>query len=68
MQTATTASIATLRNEMRRVTYGPMIPRLWHRMRQEWHYAADRAAARAVQSIQHPGVLEDYQMAMQRSR
>jgi hypothetical protein len=68
MQTTTTASIVALRSEMRRVTYGPLLPRLWHRARQEWLQAADRAAARAMQSIDHPGVQEDYQMAMLRRR
>jgi hypothetical protein len=64
MQATTTASIVALRSELRRVTYGPLLPRLWHRARQEWLQAADRAAARAMRSIDHPGVLEDYQIAM----
>ncbi|HEY1934396.1 MAG TPA: hypothetical protein VGG99_20500 [Acetobacteraceae bacterium] len=68
MHTATTASISALRSEMRRVTYGPLLPRLWHRARQEWLQAADRAVARAVLTIDHPGVREDYQMAMLRRR
>ena len=68
MQTAATGSIATLRHEMRRVAYGPMMPRLWHRMRHEWQCAADRAAARAVRSMEHPGVAAEYRMAADHRR
>ena len=68
MHTTTTASISSLRTEMRRVAYGPLMPRLWHRMCREWQYAADRSAARAVQSMDHQGVLDDYQMAALRRR
>lgn len=68
MQTATAASVNAIRHDMRRAAGSPLLPRLWHSMRQEWQQMADRRAARAVYLMDHAGVRADYQMAMRGRR
>ncbi len=68
MHTTSTASIVAPRSKLHRVTYAPLMPRLGAVMRHRWQCAVDRAAARAVRTIDHPGVAADYRMAVQSRR
>lgn len=68
MQTATTGSIVASRAKLCRVTDAPLLPRLWQLLRYQWQCAADRAAERAVRTVDHPGVAADYRMAVRARR
>jgi hypothetical protein len=68
MQTAATPSIAAPPTQLCHDTRAPLIPRLRQLMHHQWQCAMDRAAARAVRAIDHPGVAADYRMAVQDRR
>jgi hypothetical protein len=68
MQTAAAASLVASRSKLCRVTDAPLIQRLRQLLDHQWQYAVDRAAARAVGTIDHPGVAADYRMAIQDRR
>jgi hypothetical protein len=68
MHTAATASIIAARTKLRRATDAPLMPRLRQLVRYQWQCAVDRAAARAVRTIDHPGVAADYRMAVEDRR
>jgi hypothetical protein len=63
MPMSASMSIQTLRAGQRRLSHGPLVPRLWQAMRDEWQRRLDRAAAQSVRELGHEGVLEDYRMA-----
>ncbi len=63
MPMSASLSIQSLRADQRRLSHGPLMPRLWQTMRDEWQRRLDRATARAVRELGHEGVNEDYRMA-----
>jgi hypothetical protein len=63
MPVSASIAVQTLRTEQRRLSRGPMMPRLWQTMRDEWQRQMDRAIARSVHALDHAGVSEDYRMA-----
>lgn len=68
MQTTAAASIVASHTKLSPTTYAPLMQRLRHLVRHQWQGAVDRAAARAVRTIDHPGVAADYRMATQDRR
>jgi hypothetical protein len=63
MPVSASITIQSLRSEQRRLSDGPIMPRLWQAMRGEWQRRLDRAVAQSVQELGHTGVSEDYRMA-----
>ncbi len=47
MPTASPSSVDTIRAELRRVQYGPMLPRLWHGAMMRWQRASDQRTVRS---------------------
>jgi hypothetical protein len=68
MQPTAAASIVASHTKLSPVTYEPLMHRLRQLVRHQWQGAVDRAAARAVRTIDHPGVAADYRMAAQDRR
>jgi hypothetical protein len=63
MLVSASIAVQTLRAEQRRLSRGPMMPRLWEAMRSGWQRIQDRTTARWVLDLDHAGVSEDYRMA-----
>jgi hypothetical protein len=63
MQLAGMPTIESLRMAERQRRDAPAMHRLWHALSQEWQRMRDRAVARAVSRLDHPGVAEDYRAA-----
>jgi hypothetical protein len=63
MSATTFTAAQTLRAEQGSLSDRTMVPSLWRAVRGEWQRRQDRAAARNVHWLDHPGVSEDFRMA-----
>lgn len=63
MPNSASLAILPLRTAQRRVSPGPIMPRLWDTMRGEWQRMQDRTTAQSVHALDHAGVSEDFRMA-----
>jgi len=57
--------VAAIRSDYRRINRSSVLHRLWHAFAVQRERAADRAAARGMLRLEHPGVIADYQSARQ---
>lgn len=56
--------VDAIRADFRRMHRGSVLRRLWHRLMLQRERAADRAAARCMRALDHPGVRADYDTAV----
>ena len=63
MPASASGAIQSFRTEQRLLARGPMVPRIWRAMQDEWQRRLDRATAESVRALDHEGVAEDYRMA-----
>ncbi len=63
MPASASAAVRSFRTEQRLLSRGPIVPRVWQAMRDEWQRRLDRATGQAVRALDHEGVSEDYRMA-----
>ena len=59
MSVTTETSVAAIRADFRRISRGSMLQRVLHAVASHRERAADRAAARSMLRLEHPGVLDD---------
>ena len=57
------APVYAIRADFRRISRSSVLHRAWHAVATLHELAADRAAARGIRVVDHPGVIADYQMA-----
>jgi hypothetical protein len=57
------ASIISQSLRAEQLSHNPIAPRLWQAMRTQWQRRVERAIARSVFNLDHPGVAEDYRAA-----
>ncbi len=60
MQVAAASIVETHHSAQRLRPRGPVMPRLWQTLRDEYQRAVDRAVARQVRRLGHAGVSDDY--------
>jgi hypothetical protein len=57
------ASIVGQSPRAERLSHNPIVPRLWRAILHQWQRREERAVARSVFNLDHPGVAEDYRAA-----
>jgi hypothetical protein len=63
MPVSASIAVQSSRAEQRLLSHNPVVARLWRAMQDEWQRRAQRAVARSVYRLDHPGVAEDYRTA-----
>lgn len=63
MSISAESSVYTIRADLRRISRGSLLHRVWHAVATLRELAADRAAARAVRSLAHQGGSADFRLS-----